>query len=265
VSIEGLEELIGHVRSGVVQLIVHRGKERLRSGTGFFVSQKLIAPHSIALEIPEDARLAVRFDDTPPAQADYSFSPDQIREAICGSSDEKGDNYAILNLPDLLERNPFQFKLAEHDAKTGRSVAFLGFHVQHWSLACHSTTISAIYPKGDARILQLDLGVNAGSIGGPLVDDTGEVLGIVARGPFALTEAVDNLLASIDKTISILSGVNFFASTSHAMASVQEEIKEVARQIQRSSTAGVGLAIACDRIKTESTWNSETIVQRSAV
>jgi hypothetical protein len=254
-SFQGLEELVAHVRSGIVHLIIYRGKERLRSGTGFFVSRKLVVPYSIALQMPRDARLAVRFHDTPPAHGDYSFSREQIQAAICGASDETADDYAILDLPDLLEPDPFQFKFAELEPRIGQSVAFLGYALEHWCLTCHSSTVSAIYSRGDATILQLDGGMNPSTIGGPLLDDNGEVLGILRRETTPLTSAVDNLLQSLDRAISVLSEANFFASTSQAMVAIQQEIKGVARQIERSESAGMGFALACQKIKNEIVWS----------
>lgn len=255
VSIQGLEQLVSHVRSGVVHLIIHKGKERLRSGTGFFVSQKLIAPYSIALQVPSDARLAVRFHDTPPAHGDHSFSPEQIEAALCGASNERGNDYAILDFPDLLQPNPFQFKFAEREPRIGQAVALLGYPLEHWCLTCHSSIVSAIYPREDATILQIDSSVNPSNIGGPLLDDNGEVLGILTREVTPLTKAVDNLLQSIDVAVSVLSGANFFTSTSQAMVAIQQEIKGVARQIERSASMGIGTAVACREIKSESIWS----------
>jgi hypothetical protein len=253
VSVQGLEELVARVRSGVVHLIIHKGKERLGSGTGFFVSGKLITNYHVAFGIPTDAGLAVRFHDTLPANADHSFPQYQIQTAIRGASE---DNYAILDLPDLLQHTPYQFKFADHGAKLGQSVAFLGYSREHWYLNCHASIVSAIYSSGMATMLQFDASVNPSNVGGPLFDESGEVLGIVARGTSGLTSAFDDLLASFDEAISVLSGTSFFASTSQAMISIQQNMQEVARRLQKSTSLGTGLAIACDRIREEDIWKS---------
>jgi hypothetical protein len=255
-SIQGLEELVARVRSGGVHLIIHKGKERLGSGTGFFVSNKLVTSYRVALGIPTGAQLAVRFHDTPPAHADYSYSPDQIQRAICGTSDEKTYNYAILDLPDLLEHAPYQFKFAEHDPKVGQSVAFLGYPREQWYLTCHAGIVSGIYPSGVATTLQLEASVNPSNTGGPLFNESGDVMGIVTQKATGLADAFDNLLKSFDAAISVLSGTSFFTTTSQAMISVQQQMKEVARQLQRSASAGTGFAIACDKIRNESIWSS---------
>lgn len=255
-SFQGLEDLVAQVRSGVVHLIIHRGKERLGSGTGFFVSDKLITNLHMAFGIPPDARLAVRFDDTPAAHADHSFSPYQIQKATCGTSNEGDYDYAILDLPDLLERNPYQFRFADHEARIGQSVAFLGYPREHWNLTCHTSIVSTIYRSGSATMLQFDASVNPSNVGGPLFNESGEVLGIVARSTAGLTSAFDDLLTSFDETISVLSGISFFASTSQALISIQQNMQEVARQLQKSASLGTGLAIACDRIREEDIWRS---------
>jgi hypothetical protein len=258
VSIQGLEEIVARVRSGVVHLIIHKGKERLGSGTGFFVSQKLVTPRLLALEIPTDASLAVRFDDTPPAHADYSFSSDQIQTALCETTDGEADDYAILDLPDLLEHNPYQFKFADSDPKIAQPVAFLGYPLEHWCLTCFTGIVSAIYPRGATTILQLDASVNPSNVGAPLFDQNGDVVGIVTRGSTALTDAFDNLLQSFDQSISALSGASFFATTNQALIALQQEMKGVAFQLQKSSSAGIGFAIACDKIRAENIWHSSS-------
>jgi S1-C subfamily serine protease len=255
---QGLEELVDRVKSSVVHLIIHKGKERLGSGTGFFVSQKLVTTSQIIREIPTDVRLAVRFHDTPPAHADHSFSSEQVQQAICAASDARDNDYAILDLPDLLQHNPHQFRFAAHEPKIGQSVALIGYPLEHWCLTCHSGIVSAIYPRGHATMLQLDATVDPSNVGGPLFDQNGDVLGIVTRGATALTDAVDNLLKSFDDAISVLSGTNFFAATSRAMISIQQDMKEVARQVQRSSSGGIGFAVACDKIRNESLWSDGT-------
>jgi hypothetical protein len=258
VSIEGLEELVARVRSGVVHLIIHKGKERLGSGTGFFVSRKLVTTRQLSLEIPSDARLAVRFHDTPPAEADHSFSFEQIQDAVCAVSDKGSNGYAILDLPDLIEQKPHQFTFAEHGPRIGLSAAFLGYVREHWCLTCHAGIVSSLYPREDATMIQIDTSVDPSSAGGPLFDGNGEVLGIITRGPVPLANAFDNLLQSFDRTISVLSGARFFAAASEAMIAIQQDMKEVARRMQRASSAGIGYAVACDKIKNDSVWTSGT-------
>jgi S1-C subfamily serine protease len=255
-SIQELEELVARVRSGVVHLIIHRGKERLGSGTGFFVSNKLVVSYHVALGIPPGAGLAVRFHDTAPAQADYSFSREQIQRATCVVSNDREYDYAILDLPELLQHHPFQFKFADHDPKIGQSVAFLGYPREQWYLTCHAGIVSGIYLSGVATMLQLDASVNPSNAGGPLFDERGDVLGIVTQKAAGLTDAFDNLMKSLDAAISALSGASFFTTTSQAMISVQQQMKEVARQLQKSASAGTGFAIACDEIKKENIWRS---------
>lgn len=257
-SVQGLEDLVARVRSGVVHLIIHKGKERLGSGTGFFISGKLVTTRGIPLEIPSDARLAVRFHDTPPAEADHSFSPEQIQDAVRAVSDMGANDYAILDLPDLPDKAPHQFTFAEHGPRLGQSVAYLGYVRDHWCLTCHTGVVSSIYPSGDATLIQIDTSVDPSSAGGPLFDGDGHVLGIIARGPLPMVNAFDNLLQSFDRTISVLSGTRFFSAASEAMIAIQQDMKEVALRIQRSSSAGVGFALACDKIKNDSIWTSGT-------
>jgi hypothetical protein len=255
-TIQGLQDLVARVRSGVVHLIIHKDKERLGSGTGFFVSDKLVTNYQVAFGIPADARLAVRFHDTAPAHADHSYSPYQIQRATCGSSDEEAYDYAILDLPDLLHHKPYQFRFADHGTQIGQPVAFLGYLREHWHLTCRAGIVSAIYPKGAATLLQLDASVDPSNSGGPLFNESGDVLGILTQRATGLTNAFDDLLRSFDDAISVLSGTTFFATTSQAMVSIQQQMKEVSRQLQRSTSERTGFAIVCDKIKTESIWRT---------
>jgi hypothetical protein len=242
-----LEELLAIVKSGVVHFIIHKGKERLGSGTGFFVGGKLIANRELISGLSHQTHLAVRFQDTPPAHADFSFSAEEVERATVIADNE----YAILDLPDLLDHNPHQFKLADHEPRIGQFVTFLGYTLQHWHLGCHASFLSSIYPSGESTILEFDTGINPGHVGAPLFDVNGEVLGIVMRRDTAFTDAVERLLDSLDDVISVLSKATFFATTSQAMVSIQAEMQKVARQLQRSSNVGSGFAIACDLSKHE--------------
>jgi hypothetical protein len=40
------------------------------------------------------------------------------------------------------------------------------------------------------------------------------------------------------------------------MIALQQEMKAVAVQLQRSSSAGIGFAIACEKIRAENIWHS---------
>jgi S1-C subfamily serine protease len=249
--IQGLEELVARVRSGVVHLITHKGKERLGSGTGFFVSGKLITNNHVAFGIPPEARLAVRFHDTPPAHADYSFTPLQIQRAMCSVSDEGEHDYVILDLPELLEHNPYEFQFADHEPKIGQSIAYLGYPRAHWHLTCRSGIISAIYPRGVTTLLQIDASIDPSNSGAPLFNESGDIVGIITRTAAGLSSTFDDLLTSFDDAISVLSGISFFATASQAMISIQQQMKEVARQLQKSTSMETGSAIACDKIKNE--------------
>jgi hypothetical protein len=104
-------------------------------------------------------------------------------------------------------------------------------------------------------MLQLEANIDPSSAGGPLFNSSGEVLGIITHGMPPLVNAFDNLFQSFDRTIATLSGARFFAAPSQAIIAIQQDMKEVARQLQRYATPGVGFAIACDTIKTESIWS----------
>ena len=157
-----------------------------------------------------------------------------------------------------MENNPYQFKFADSGPKIAQPVAFLGYLLEHWCLTCCTGIVSAIYPRGATTILQFDASVSPSNVGSPLFDQNGDVVGIVTRGSTALMDAFDNLLQSFDQLISALSGASFFATTSQALIALQQEMKGVAVQLQRSSSPGIGFAIACDKIRNESIWESAT-------
>jgi hypothetical protein len=106
--------------------------------------------------------------------------------------------------------------------------------------------------------LQLDANVDPSNSGAPLFDQSGDVVGIITRTATGLSSTFDDLLKSFDDAITVLSGSSFFATTSQAMVSIQQQMKEVALQLQKSTNTEVGIAIACDKIKNESIWEVQS-------
>jgi S1-C subfamily serine protease len=94
---------------------------------------------------------------------------------------DKDKDFAILKIekacPNFLEEGSFD------DVNEGEEVIFSGFPLEVAKITTHRGMVSAkgsdVIPKRPIKTIQIDGSVNNGNSGGPLVDASGKVIGIV--------------------------------------------------------------------------------------
>lgn len=174
-----------------------------------------------------------------------------------GYSDENSYDFAILDsFPD---RQKFSgLELTDRDPNVGEPVVSLGYPLDDGQLTMHAGIVSAVYKSGPATMLKLDMSVNAGNSGGPLISLVdGKVLGVVVRKATGLTRAFDQLEAVMRQNLTALSQpsggrviVGGIDPVELARAT-QTQLQHLASEIRRSANVGIGYAIYVDPLRNE--------------
>lgn len=251
-----LSETISKISTGVFHIVfLNSRNERLGSGSGFISCAYLITNcHNI--EIPASvAKVWIRQEGEADVNQGLILTPDEVKKRILSASDKNNYDYAILEMPELLIRSPYQFSLKGPSGyRVGQQVAFLGYPFEHLNVTCHSGIISSFYRSGSVNVIQLDASVNSSNSGGPLFDiDTGDVIGIVTRKATGLTKAFDGLRGTINNNIAILSdnkvnmlvgGLDFVA----ALNASQHQMLATLNEIERQANVGIGYAFSVEHL-----------------
>ncbi|WP_310540364.1 serine protease [Phenylobacterium sp.] len=233
----------------VANIVVLRQGQRLSSGSGFLVNGKLVTCGHVVRNIPANCTVEVRFWQTP-----TWILPAPLQ--LAGFSDEASYDYAIFAPPHGVQVGP-SLTFATDEAEPGEQVCSLGYPFEDPHLTIHQGIVSAVFDSGPARMVKLDMSVNPSNSGGPVIrQETGEVLGVVARKATGLTRAFDELMESFDGNIAALrpalggmrlGGLDPF----EALLATQHQMRQVSLEIQRSSNVGIGYAIWCDPLRDE--------------
>lgn len=187
--------------------------------------------------------------------------------ALCmfsrGFSSEHSYDYMILDIPGAAtNRHNFEFSSAE--PAIGESAMILGYPFEHNNLTLHQGFISSLFEDGVAKMIQVDMSVNASNSGGPLVrPQDGLVYAVVARKATGLTDAfkglLDSLRANVDAleaartgSMVLLNGIDPLEM--FTIAQVQMEM--AAREIRRSANVGIGYCVKADVLQAEAALQS---------
>jgi S1-C subfamily serine protease len=139
----------------------------LSTGTGFFVSWNghLVTNYHV---IREASRVQVKLDDGDLIEAEVITT-------------EKQDDLALLKVDAI--RAPLPLR-RESDLSKGQAVFTLGYPLISLQGQEQKATFGRVNalsgPRGDERFVQIDAPIQPGNSGGPLVNEKGEVVGIVS-------------------------------------------------------------------------------------
>lgn len=180
-----------------------------------------------------------------------------IKDRILGFSDENSYDFAILDFINEREKFP-GLELSDRIPEVGEPVVSLGFPLDDENLTLHQGVVAAVHKSGPATMLKLDMSVNAGNSGGPLISlIDGRVVGVVVRKATGLTKAFDQFFSVIDQNIALLSQPNMGGVSISGIDPIkvtlaqQQQLKDLAAQIQRSANVGIGYAIYVDPLRNE--------------
>lgn len=252
-----IPKIIQEVSSGVVLISFYKDTEKIGSGSAFLCKNKIISNnhvfHPREGNFPLETTVILKV-----AGSEFKFQySDLAKYVVCGS-EEQYDDYIILDIKNEdFFKNKFCFELGNHDdVKIGQQILIMGYPFEHENLTSHVGYISAKYIEAGVNVIQLDVSVNNGNSGGPLIDPiTNKVVGVVSRKATGLARQFDDLIASFDynaKTLGQLQGLSWGKLTiGEIFSTSQNQMKEIARNIKRSANVGIGYAFSCDKLINE--------------
>jgi S1-C subfamily serine protease len=183
----------------------------------------------------------------------------EFQKCFEAGSPEQNADFAILNVPQLIDKALYQFEVASRvGSRIGDEVVLLGFPFEQRHLACHVGRISSFNVQNGVEVIQLDASVNPSNSGGPLIDPvTGRVIGIVTRKGTGLTRAFDELEKILAENVSRLGAMIPPEARAPRLQGVslgnvaldsQEQLLQLAKEIRRSANVGIGYAFAIDHL-----------------
>ncbi|MFA5871420.1 MAG: serine protease [Parcubacteria group bacterium] len=253
-----IPKIIQEIRSGVILVSFYKDTEKIGSGSAFLCKNKIISNnhvfHPREGNFPSDTMVILKATDS---EFKFQYS-DLAKYVVCGST-ENYDDYIILDIKNTeVFKNKFCFELGTNDdVVTGQQILIMGYPFEHENLTSHVGYISAKYTESNVNVIQLDVSVNNGNSGGPLIDPfTNNVIGVVSRKATGLVRQFDDLIASFDynaKILGQLSGLSWGKDlTIGKIFSIsQNQMKEIASNIKRSANVGIGYAFSCDKLISE--------------
>lgn len=250
-------DLITKCRSGVAQIILERGRERISSGSAFLVGNGLVTNSHNIRSFAFDT-VVIRFENNNEIRL---LSQDCIK-AVSTESQEDDKDFAYLKLsePEFSGRHVFELSNST-SLSVGEQVLFMGFPFGSAHLTSHLGYVSSLHESNDVEIIQLDGSVNGGNSGGPLIDlKTGKVVGIITRAETGLLrDQFNQLIQALRNNQQILQrqqqggckislgGID----PVEAIRASQAAMEQIATQLRRSANVGIGFAFSAKYVRDE--------------
>ena len=250
------QDLFAACRSGVAQVCLERGRDRLTAGSAFLVSGGLIT-NSHVLRAAEFDVAVIRFEDMDYA-AGIRLARDTCMAAVSQESPRDEHDVAFLQLrePEFAGRHVFAFGGSEN-LRVGDEVGFLGYPFQMQHLTCHVGYVSSLHQRGRVNVIQVDGSVNGGNSGGPLIElSEGRVVGIVARAEAGfLANQFDELIRTLTQNVELLQRNQGAAiliggvDPVKGLLASQAAMLQIAANLRRSANVGIGYAFSANYIR----------------
>jgi V8-like Glu-specific endopeptidase len=251
--------------TGVIHLTFFKGEKRIAAGSAFLVNRKLVTNHHV-FWVPTADKIVVktvRHDQNNPDDG-FAFTWQSFRERIVDGSPEDQQDFAILDMPELLHSDLYSFQMgSRYPLGIGREYAILGYPLDHNNLTLHRGSISSLYTRSGINKIQLDASVNNGNSGGPLVELTDQgVVGIVTRKNTGLTNSFDALRTALRSNIELIQqatrGIHVIYGSgfdsNQALIENQRQIITICSEIERSANTGIAYAFSIDAVAGSAAW-----------
>lgn len=257
--------LIEKIRGGVIHIEYFANGTRIASGSGFICHGHLITNHHVFLG-PSNSTVRLSWQPTADITSIRYIEIPYVyySSTLVSGSDEQNFDFAILKIKELQEQGLFEFELErQRSNEVGDEIMILGFPFEHENLTCHFGRVSSFYKKGLTDIIQIDASVNQSNSGGPLVDiRTGKVIGLITRKGTGLSKIFDDLLNIFDHNVKVLSVIQGSVAISGvdlvgALISAQNQMKALAKEIERSSNVGIGYAFSIEHLCADNAMSEE--------
>lgn len=174
--------------NGTVQICVG-DKEGIGNGSGFHLSsEKIVVTNSHVVQpyVERGDKIFARTAD----------GESRELKLIGDEHEQPGPDYAVLEVTESWDTERSTFNAKVEDLNWGRPVIFSGFPLGLHDLLVHEAQVSGFTDDG----FYLDGSVNVANSGGPCVDFTGSVIGIITYKGFHSPEKLDYL---VDQWISL--------------------------------------------------------------
>lgn len=255
-----IADLVDVVRSGVIHIEYSIDGDRIASGTGFMCRNHLVTNnHVYQVDGNPQVTLAWQPDADTASRNAIEVTYSDFRRCFVSGSDEQHADFAILDVPELRQRELHQFEVAtEGTNRIGNEVILLGFPFEQRNLVCHVGRISSLYTKNGIDVIQLDASVNPSNSGGPLIDPEGRVIGIITRKGTGLSAAFDKLERILRENVSRLEGIIPAEARRPRIEGVslgnvaldgQQQLLQLAKEIRRSANVGIGYAFSIKHLQ----------------
>lgn len=243
-------------RSGVAQVCLERGRDRITAGSAFLVPGGLITNSHVLRDVDFEVAV-IRFENMD-YESGIRLARDTCMAAVAHESlrDEHDVAFLLLDEPEFSGRHTFEFG-DSGNLQVGEEIGFLGYPFQMNQLTCHVGHVSSLHQRGRVNVIQVDGSVNGGNSGGPLIDlSDGSVVGLVSRAEIGfIANQFDKLIHTLTQNVEqlqrqrsakvILAGIDpvkgFLAS--------QVAMREIAVNLRRSANVGIGYAFSSNYIR----------------
>lgn len=228
------------------------------SATGFLIGQYLVSVnHGQRQHSSLQATLRRHTDPGDLSRCLSMPAPELQARLVAGSVEEQWD-YAIYDVKGLLPANDTLGLQEPADLSPGHPVACQGFPLQKPNLTSHSGMISSRYRRNGVDVLQLDMMINGGNSGGPLLDvTTGKVIGIVARKETGFTpgiQAYKRVLRQRAAAHDLAIGESLGLTDPehwHFGQSESAELSLLVMELERSANVGIAYAFSSEGLLRE--------------
>lgn len=192
-------QVVNSSRSSCVKIISQKGQS---SGTGFFIADNLIATcfHVIASEqnINNNINLNI-FDDI-----QIITEKGEIANAICisvpsvDSPEPYYQDFAILKVSTAVKSKSILSLSTKITYNITEPIIFSGYPLGTPTMVSHLGSISGV--TSDNSIICIQASTNKGNSGGALVDNKGQVLGIISLREGGIGLGLQNYLSKINES-----------------------------------------------------------------
>jgi S1-C subfamily serine protease len=252
------QEVFKACRSGVAQVCLEQGRDRITAGSAFLVPNGIVTNSHVLRGADFDVAV-IRFEDMDYAEG-IRLARDTCLAAVAYESPSEQHDVAFLRLsePEFAKRHVFT--LAPHETlDVGDEIGFLGYPFQMQQLTCHVGYVSSLHAHAGVNVIQIDGSVNGGNSGGPLIELTeGRVLGVVSRAEIGfLADQFDHLIRTLKQNVDVLQRVSTSGTRMtiggvdpvQGLLASQTAMLQIAANLRRSANVGIGYAFRLDHLQ----------------
>jgi S1-C subfamily serine protease len=182
---DALEDVVSRVLPAVAAIKTSRGR-----GTGFFIASDRVLTNAHVVEGESSAQLTV---------GTSTFTARVVTVST-------GTDLAILQVHNPSATQTVVRLGSASGARPGQEVIAIGSALGVLSNTVTRGIVSSVRKVGAVTLLQTDAAINPGNSGGPLVDRTGQVIGINTMGFVASRAEGVAFAVAIDHAIPLMSG-----------------------------------------------------------